>query len=57
VTFDSTTLTTTINNVVPLDNMQFDGSQFELFNGGSTPIKITQIEVGYVPAAEEEEEE
>ncbi len=52
VTFDSSTLTTTINNVVPLDDMQFDGSQFELYNGGSTDIKITRIEVGYVPAEE-----
>ena len=56
VTFDSTTLTTTISNVVPLDNVQFDGSNFELINGGETPIKITRIEVGYVPTAEEEEE-
>ena len=57
VTFDSSTLTTTINNVVQLDSMVFDGSNFELYNGGQTPIKITQIEVGYVPASEEEEEE
>jgi len=53
LTFDPDTLTTTINNIVQLENIVFDGSNFELVNGGESDIKITRIEVGYVPAAEE----
>ena len=55
VDFDSTTLTTTFSNFVSTDEYAFDGSTFQLYNGGSTDIKITRIEVGYVPAEEEEE--
>lgn len=57
IDFDSTTLTTTFSNFVSTDQeYPFDGV-FDLENRGSTDIKITRIEVAFIPAEEEPAEE
>ena len=53
VDYDSTTLTTTFSNFVSEDQESPFTGTLALFNGGSTDIKITRIEVAFIPAEEE----
>ena len=57
VDYDTTTHTTTFSNFVSEDQESPFTGTLALTNVGSTDIKITRIEVAFIPAEEEPAEE